>query len=147
MQLQSLDRFVDSLALAMQGEADEIERVGRDRLDRGAVGFVMAGGEEFAGVERGAQARFAGSAQHAGKVGGGRGEDQHRLTDQRPIDLARAVAVSFAAKFGRGGDEPTREEAGDVELLPAGKLLVDDDGNLGVEAHDGHDRERAAGRS
>jgi hypothetical protein len=31
--------------------------------------------------------------------------------------------------------------------LPAGKLLVDDDGNLGVEAHDGHDRVRAVGRS
>lgn len=147
MQLQPLDRLVDCFALAMEGEPDEIERVGRDRLDCGAVGFVMSGGEEFAGIERGAQARLAGTAHHAGEIGRGGGEDQHRLADQRAIDLGRAVAVGFPTELGGSGDEPAREEAGDVELLPDGELLVDDDGNLGVEAHDRHDRERPAGGS
>jgi hypothetical protein len=66
MQLQPLDRLVDGLALAMESEADEVERVGRDRLDRGAVGLVMAGGEKLAGVERRPQAGLVGAAQHAG---------------------------------------------------------------------------------
>lgn len=147
MQLQPLDRLVDGLALAVQSEADKIERFGRDRFDRSAIGFVMSGGEELARVERRVQVRLAGTAQRAGQFGGGGSEDQHGLADQRAIDLPRAVAVGFSAEFGGGCDEPAREEAGDVELLPAGELLVDDDGNLGVEAHDGHDSERTACRS
>ncbi len=107
----------------------------------------MAGGEELAGVERGMQSGLAGTAQGAGEIGRGCREDQDGLADQRAIDLARAVAVGLSAEFGRGGDEPARQEAGDIELLPGGELFVDDDGNLGVEAHGEHDRARAADRS
>lgn len=147
MQFQPLDRLVDGLAVAVQRDADEVERIRGDSLDRGAIGFVMAGREQLPRVERGRQPGFASPPQDAGEVGGGRGEDQDRLAHQRTIDLAGAVAVSLPTEVRCGGDQSARQEGGDIELLPGGELVMDDDGNLGVEAHAHSDRAQPAGGS
>ena len=145
MKRQAIGDLVDLLPVPIKAEPGEVERIGLDRRDRGAVVGVVVGGEELAGVYRGPQSTLPGAAERSCELLARRREDQDRLTNQRTIGLAGGVEVALAGEFGIGSDQPARQEAGDVEFLPGREIVAHHDGDLGLEAHgNGSKRERTA---
>ena len=93
----------------------------------------MAGREHFLDIERTRHAAVQRAA-----VDGAQGllvgaEHDDRLNAQRIVDVAGGVAVRFADNSRRLRDDAARQEGRDVELLPAGKVLAQDDDDLGIE--------------
>lgn len=135
MQLQPLDDLVDLLALGMEPKADEIERIRRHRRDGGAVVAIIAGCEQFFGIEMRPDTALLCPLQHVRKLGTARGEDQDRLADQGPVEAAGRILIRFACEFGGGSDEPAGEEACDIEFLPGCEIIANHDGDLGIVTH------------
>ena len=142
MQREAFGDLIDVLAVAMQAEAHEIERLSRHTGDRGAVGGVMAGGEELLCVERRRQPALDRAPKRPLKLFRRSREDEDGLPDEPAIDLPGCVDIGFAGELRIGSDEPAGQETGDVEFLPACEIIPHRDGDLGIEAHE-HDCEPA----
>lgn len=135
VQFQPLGDLVDLLALSVQAEADEIERIRGHRSDRGAVVHVIAGCEQFFGIEMRPDAALLRPLEHGPELRVARRKDQDGLADQWPVEAAGAIPVGLAREFQRGSDEPAGEEAGDIEFLPGCEIIANHDGDLGIVTH------------
>ena len=135
MELQALRDLVDVLALGVDGEPDEVEAVGRHRRDGGAIGDVVAGGEQLARVDRRLQPTLAAAPQRPREILAGGREDQDGLPHEGPIAPAGRIPIALAGQLRIGSDQAAGQEAGDVQLLPDGEVVADDDGDLGGEDH------------
>src|SRR5258708_15959929 len=147
MELQPFGDLVDLLALGVQRQAEQMERVGRDGGYCGPVVAVVPGGEQLACVDRDGQVALRRALERGAQLGAGGGEDEDRLADKRPVSAAGGIDIALAGELRIYSDEPAREETGDVELLPDCQLVADDNGDLGVGAHGGKSAVTRAARS
>ena len=106
------------------------------RGDRGAVGGIMAGGEELFRVKRRRQPALERAPKHPPQLLGRGREDEDGLPHEPAIDLPGCVDIAFARELWIGSDKPARQETGDVEFLPACEIISHHDGDLGIEAHE-----------
>ena len=51
MKLQALGDFVDFLAISMERDANEVQTIGGNHRDRGAIINVVVGREQRAGID------------------------------------------------------------------------------------------------
>ena len=135
MQRQPLEDGVGRLAFLVQGEAGEVQLGRRDGLDRGAIGFVVAGREHLLGIDRQPDIAAARALEGAAQLFAVAAEDQHRLAEQRHVEAAARILVRRADDVRRARGDRAGEERGDVELLPGGKVGPHGDRDLGVELH------------
>ena len=106
MKRQAIRDLVDLLAIRIKADADEIESIGMDRRDRGAVIGVVAGGKQIPGVNRGLQSTLDRATQRSRELLSRSSEDQDRLPNQRAVGLARSVAVALPGEFRIESDLP-----------------------------------------
>lgn len=106
MKRQAIRDLVDLLAIRIKADADEIESIGMDRRDRGAVIGVVAGGKQIPGVNRGLQSTLDRATQRSRELLSRSSEDQDRLPNQRAVGLARSVAVALSGEFRIESDLP-----------------------------------------
>lgn len=125
--------LVGDLLVGSERDADNLGGLRRELGEHGPVGRVMAGRKHFLDIERTRDAPVQRAA-----VDGAQGlligaKDDDRLNAQRIVDVAGGIAVRFADHSRRLRDDAARQEGRDVELLPAGKVLAQDDDDLGIE--------------
>jgi hypothetical protein len=126
-----------------QGEADEVE-VGRGHgAHRRPVVVVVPRREQLGGVDGDRHAAAQRALLAGGELVRARLEHKHRLAQHRQVPHAVGVDVVLAHHGGAGGGgHAAHQERRDVQALPDGKVVADDDRDLGVEIGDGHRPER-----
>lgn len=140
----ALQSSKDLVGLAVRGadrEADEVEGLGADGLDRGAVLVVVAGREQVVRVDRELGFTFERAPVGLAQRLGARLVDEDRLAQHRQVlDTVGVLVVRPDRALGPGGGDPGHQERGDVEPLPGGEVVAHDDGDLGRKVGDAHRR-------
>lgn len=135
MKLQALDHLVDEFALGMKGKPGEVEAVGCDRGDRGAIVDIIESPEQVARKDRRQDAAVARPVQAARELFLCRGKDQDRLAHQRSIGAAGSVAIALAHDLRVASGKAATQKGGDIQFLPGSEVLPHDNGDLSVEGH------------
>ena len=94
----------------------------------------LPGREQVGGEHRRAAARGRGRDRARRANVSVAGEDHHRLAEHRQVGGAVGVGVGLADQLGGRRGDPADEEGGDVQGLPGGEVVAQQDGDLGVEA-------------
>jgi NAD(P)-dependent dehydrogenase (short-subunit alcohol dehydrogenase family) len=119
--------------------ADQVEVLGRDRPHGRAVLVVVARAEQLVGVDRDlGLALERAPVRLPERVRAGL-EHEHGLAQHGQVaDAVRVLVLRPDGPLGARGDDAAHQERGDVEPLPGGEVVADDDGDLGREVGDTH---------
>ena len=133
MHFGALDDLVDRFLLFTQSQADNVHILRVVPQYRLAVSGVVAGREHLFDIDGELRVPIQGAGVYLAQTWPVGGQDHDRLDQQRVVGIARGILVNLAQQLGPGAQQPGGQKGRYVQLLPNGKIVADDNGDLCIK--------------
>ena len=101
--------------------------------ENGAIGVVVSCCKHLLDIGYGFHAPFPRSPTNVEKGTGISRKNDNGLNTHRRVKVVLTVFVRGSDDARIGPGDTTHQEGGDIELLPGGKVITNNDGDFGVE--------------